>query len=113
MGGGSGAAGAYQYGGRVQARQLVLRPQHRHPSRRANRYSGGARLAFKRLGSPARALPEGHVTLPGRGFAERGGVLLKETLPPFLRGCSRAGLGLRRCCPWDRPSISRLGERRY
>lgn len=68
---GGRAADAYQYGGRVEARQLVLRPQHRHPSRRPNRYSGGVRLAFKPRCSPALALAEGHVTLLG-GVSQSG-----------------------------------------
>lgn len=40
-------AAAYQDGGRVQVRQLVLRPQHRHPRHQSNRRLSGARLAFK------------------------------------------------------------------
>lgn len=103
---------AYQDGGRVQARQLVLRPQHRHPSCRPNRHSSGARFAFKPPCGPSLVRPDAHVTFSGRGFVE-GGAPLKEPLPLFLEACYCSGARRLRCCLWDRPFISRLGRRRY
>lgn len=44
--------GPYQDGGRVQAGQLVQRPQHRHRSRGSNRRSRGARWTFKGISGP-------------------------------------------------------------
>lgn len=47
------------------------------------------------------------------GVSRGGGALLKEPLPPFLGACSSSGPRRLRCCLWERPFSSRLGERRY
>lgn len=69
---GSWAVDTYQDGGCVQGRQLIQRPQHRHPSCRPNRGSGGARFAFKPPRGPPFVRHERQVTLTGRGLTGAG-----------------------------------------
>lgn len=108
------AADAYQDGGRVQARQFVQRPQHRHPRYRPNRRSCCARRAFKPPSGPPLVRNRGSRDSAWAGpRGGRGRAFLKEPLPPFPRGGSTAGSRHIGCCLRDKTFISRLGERRY